>query len=134
MVDGVRGVVWVTWHADGVVGGRARRSRRRLGDVARERRCGWWWTASATSTGDFGCDRNGAREVGARSAFVRTVRGGTVCLPDVSDGLGRMWSGRERLSNKFDAAIQIEAELEIPDGRTESGIHGPGEPRALFLF
>ena len=57
-----------------------------------------------------------------------------MCLPDVSDSLGRMWSGRERLSNKFDVAIQIQAELENPDGQMESGIHGPGHPQALFLF
>ena len=99
-----------------VVDGRGRRLQCHLSDMARGRRCGGWRTASATSTGDFGCDQNGTREVGAQSAFVWTMRGGTVCLPDVSDGLGRMWSRRERLSNKFNVAIQIQAELESPDG------------------
>ena len=75
-MDDVRGIVWVMWHADGIVGGGGWRSQCRLSDVARGWRCGGWWTASATLTGDFGCDRNGTREVGAWSAFVWTVRRG----------------------------------------------------------
>jgi len=51
VVDGVGDVVWVTWHADGVVGGRQRCLRRRLGDVARGRRRGQLSTAFATSFG-----------------------------------------------------------------------------------
>ena len=51
VVDGVHNVVWVTWRVHGVVDGRERRSRRRLGDVTRGQRCGWWWTAFATSFG-----------------------------------------------------------------------------------
>jgi len=67
VVDGVRDVIEVTWHADGVVVGGGRRLgdmarvdrvggggqhwRCRLGDVARARRCGGWWKASATSFG-----------------------------------------------------------------------------------
>ena len=42
--------------------------------------------------------------------------GGGACLPDVLDALGRRWSRRKRLSNKFDLAVQIQAELENPDG------------------
>ena len=66
-MDGVRDVVWVTWHVDGVVvgggrrlddvarvdrvGGGGRRRRRCLGDVAHGRRCGGWWMVSAMSFG-----------------------------------------------------------------------------------
>ena len=38
------------------------------------------------------------------------------CLPDVLDTLGRRWSRRKRLSNKFALAVQIQVELENPDG------------------
>ena len=71
VVDGVRDVVWVTWHADSVVGGGGWRSQRclcdvarvdcvgggercsqhRSGDVARGRRCGGWWMVLAMSFG-----------------------------------------------------------------------------------
>jgi len=58
--------------------------------------------------------------------------GGGGCLPDVSDALGRRWSRRKRLSKKFDLAVQIQAELENPDGRSESS-HTDTETRGRFF-
>ena len=48
VVDGVRGVVWVTWHMHGVVGGGGQCLQRHLGDMACRWRCGGWWTAFTT--------------------------------------------------------------------------------------
>ena len=51
VVDGIRNIVGVMWHVNGVVEHGGWCSQCRLGDVARRRHCGGWWTAFAVSFG-----------------------------------------------------------------------------------